>query len=75
MNLTTANAATDWFRQKTNNMLLQRALVIIVLAPVALVAIYFGGLVYTLAAIILLGLAAWEFLRMFQAGGCSPLVF
>ena len=72
MNLTAANAATGWLRQETNNMLLQRALVIIVLVPVALVAIYFGGVVYTLAAIILLGLAAWEFLRMFQAGGLQP---
>jgi phosphatidate cytidylyltransferase len=53
-------------------MLMQRALVTIILLPVALVAIYFGGLVYTLVAVILLGLAAWEYIRMFQAGGLQP---
>jgi phosphatidate cytidylyltransferase len=55
-----------------NNSLLQRTQVIVFLLPVALVAIYFGGLVYTLAAVILLGLAAWEYTRMFQAGGLQP---
>jgi phosphatidate cytidylyltransferase len=53
-------------------MLLQRSLVIVVLMPVGLVAIYFGGLVYTLVVAIFLLLAAWEYLQMFRARGLQP---
>jgi phosphatidate cytidylyltransferase len=56
-------------------MLLQRSLVIVTLMPVALVIIYYGGLVYTLTVAGILMLAAWEFIQMFRARGLAPSGF
>ena len=48
---------------------------IVVGVPVILVAIHFGGLVYSLLVALFLMLAAWEYMQMFRAGGLQPSVF
>lgn len=53
-------------------MLLKRVLVVIVLLPIGLLLIYAGGIYYSLMVTLILGLAAWEYVRLFQAGGFEP---
>jgi phosphatidate cytidylyltransferase len=53
-------------------MLVQRLLVAIVLLPVAMVAIHLGGVVLAVLLALVLGLAAWEYARLFRAGGYQP---
>lgn len=53
-------------------MLRQRVLVSIVLLPLGLTLIYFGGIPFTLFIALLLGLAAWEFCGLFEIGGHKP---
>ncbi len=52
--------------------MLKRALVTFTLGPLALAAIWFGGIYYLLMVIFLLGVAAWEYDRLFHAGGLQP---
>lgn len=53
-------------------MLRQRVLTVLVLLPFALALIYLGGWAFTGLVILLIGLAAWEFWRMFRQGGYAP---
>lgn len=53
-------------------MLVSRLLVTIVLLPVGLLIIAYGGIPYALLVTIFMGLAAWEYARLFQAGGLRP---
>ena len=53
-------------------MLLQRFLVALVLLPIGLWVIILGGIPYAAVIALLVGLAAWEFARLFQAGGAQP---
>lgn len=50
----------------------QRLITAIILIPIGIAAIYFGGLFYITLILILLGLAAWEFSTLFQAGNSQP---
>jgi phosphatidate cytidylyltransferase len=59
-------------RERTIPMLLQRVLVTAVLLPIGLAVIYFGGLVYFALIALILGLAAWEYVQLFRAGGFQP---
>ena len=53
-------------------MLLTRILIAILLLPIAVAGILAGGWVYTLGIALILGLAAWEYVRLMQAGGFQP---
>ena len=53
-------------------MLVSRLLVTIVLLPVGLLIIAYGGIPYALLVAIFMGLAAWEYAKLFQAGGLRP---
>ncbi len=53
-------------------MLLQRVLVAIVLMPIGITLIYFGGPAYVALIALILGLAAWEYAKLFRAGGFRP---
>ena len=53
-------------------MLLKRVLVAVVLLPVGIAAIYFGGGYYAGLVLLILGLSAWEYGRLFRAGGYKP---
>ena len=53
-------------------MLAKRILVIILLLPIAVAAIYLGGWWFTGVVALILGLAAWEYVRLFSAGGLQP---
>ena len=50
----------------------QRVIVAIVLLPIGMAAIYYGGLYYIALFTTLLGLAAWEYVQLFRAGGYHP---
>ena len=50
----------------------QRVAVAIVLLPIGMAAIYYGGIAYILLITLLLGLAAWEYAQLFSAGGHQP---
>ena len=52
--------------------LLTRTLVSLALLPVAAVVFYLGGAVYAAAWILVIGLAGFEYARMFRAGGYQP---
>jgi len=53
-------------------MLVKRLLVTILLIPVGVGLIALGGPAFTLAITIVLGLAAWEYVRLFQMAGYTP---
>ncbi|MFN2153501.1 MAG: phosphatidate cytidylyltransferase [Anaerolineales bacterium] len=53
-------------------MLRQRALVVIALLPIGLVLIYLGGWAFSTLVMLILGLAAWEYGRLFKSGGFQP---
>jgi phosphatidate cytidylyltransferase len=53
-------------------MLLKRVIVTLVLLPVGLAMIVIGGWVYAGMVALILALAAWEFARLFRAGGLTP---
>jgi len=50
-------------------MMRQRVIVAIVLLPIGMAAIFYGGIYYIALISILLGLAAWEYVQLFNAGG------
>lgn len=53
-------------------MLRQRVLVTVVLLPIGLILIYLGEIPFLLFITLFLGLAAWEYARLFQKGGFKP---
>jgi len=56
-------------------LLLQRTLVVIVLLPIGLVLIYLGGWAFAALVMLILGLAAWEYARLFEHGDFQPADF
>jgi phosphatidate cytidylyltransferase len=52
--------------------MLSRFLVALVLVPIGLALIVSGGIPYLLMVALLTGLAAWEYQRLFRAGGLEP---
>lgn len=56
-------------------MLKQRFLVVLVLLPIGIVAIVLGGLYFSLLMSIFIGLAAWEYSKLFKKGDFEPCVF
>ncbi len=53
-------------------MLRQRVQVAIILLPIGLAAMYFGGLWFLALIILMLALAAKEYVQLFEAGGLQP---
>ena len=53
-------------------MLKERLLVLIPLIPAAVALVAVGGWIFTIGVAIILGLAAWEYWRMFTNGGYRP---
>lgn len=53
-------------------MLRQRVLAAAFLLPIGLVLIYLGGWAFSAMVALILGLAAWEYARIFKAGGYQP---
>ena len=53
-------------------MLAQRVLVAVVLLPIVLGAIFLGGIPFLILVAFLLGIAGWEYGRLFRAGGFQP---
>lgn len=53
-------------------MLRQRLLVSIILLPVGLTLVHFGGLPFNLFIILVLGAAAWEYCNLFFMGSYAP---
>ena len=53
-------------------MLRQRVIVAVILLPIGLVLIYLGGWAFAALIALILGLAAWEYARIFKSGGFSP---
>jgi phosphatidate cytidylyltransferase len=53
-------------------MLLKRVLVAIVLLPIGLAAIIAGGWYLTALVAVFMGVAAWEYVTLFRAGGLQP---
>jgi phosphatidate cytidylyltransferase len=53
-------------------MLVSRILVALVLLPIGLALITIGGIPYVLLIALIIGIAAWEYGRLFHAGGLQP---
>jgi phosphatidate cytidylyltransferase len=53
-------------------MLAKRVLVAVVLLPIGIFAIVYGGAVFASLVVLILGLAAWEYVNLFRAGGLQP---
>jgi phosphatidate cytidylyltransferase len=53
-------------------MLLKRVLVVIVLLPIGVLLILYGGVPYALMIALILSLAAWEYVKLFRVGGYQP---
>lgn len=53
-------------------MLRQRVIVAVILLPIGLALIYLGGWAFAAMVMLILGLAAWEYARIFKAGGHKP---
>jgi phosphatidate cytidylyltransferase len=53
-------------------MLGERVLVTVILLPIGLAAIHFGGPFFTAVILIFLALAAYEYVQLFRAGGHQP---
>jgi phosphatidate cytidylyltransferase len=56
-------------------MLVKRTLVSLILLPIGLVIIAIGGPLYTGVIALILGLAAWEYVLLFHAGGFQPAAY
>jgi phosphatidate cytidylyltransferase len=56
-------------------MLVKRLLVAIVLIPIGMTLIVIGGFPFTLIIALFMGLAAWEYAKLFQIGGFQPSIF
>ncbi|MBI9048032.1 MAG: CDP-archaeol synthase [Anaerolineaceae bacterium] len=59
-------------RMKLDQMLVKRLLVVIILTPLGILAINAGGWIFNITIIMILGIAAWEFWRIFTRGGFHP---
>ena len=55
-------------------MLRQRVIVTAILLPIGLVLIAMGGMAFMLFIALILGLAAWEYAKIFIEGGYKPAV-
>ncbi len=64
--------ATTSYRQLTNSMLAKRLLVAILLIPIGMFLIALGGWFFGLFIVLVLGLAAWEYWKLFKTGGFNP---
>lgn len=53
-------------------MLISRVLVAVVLLPVGLALIIIGGTPYILLVVLFMGMASWEYVKLFRAGGLKP---
>ena len=53
-------------------MLKQRFLVVLFLLPIGIWAIVLGGLYFSVIMAIFIGLAAWEYAKLFKAGDFEP---
>lgn len=53
-------------------MLAQRLVVAIIIIPVLVILAYFGGWTLAIAMTVFMGIAAWEYWRLFCAGGYHP---
>ena len=53
-------------------MLKQRFLVVLFLLPIGIWAIVLGGLYFSVLMAIFIGLAAWEYAKLFKAGDFEP---
>jgi len=53
-------------------MFSQRIIVAILIIPITIGAVYAGGWVFLALVLAILGIAAWEYWRMFQKGGFCP---
>jgi phosphatidate cytidylyltransferase len=53
-------------------MLRQRLLVVMILLPIGMAAIWIGGWVFTALILLFMGLAAWEYVQLFRLGGLQP---
>jgi phosphatidate cytidylyltransferase len=53
-------------------MLIKRVGVVLLLLPIGVAGILVGGWVYTLGIAVILALAAWEYVLLFNAGGFQP---
>ena len=53
-------------------MLADRVKVVLILLPIGLVVFYVGGWIFAAAMALVLGLAAWEYARLFRAGSLEP---
>jgi phosphatidate cytidylyltransferase len=56
-------------------MLKERLLVLIPLIPAAVALVMAGGWLFTVGVIVVLGIAGWEFWRMYTEGGYKPSAF
>ena len=62
-------------RLKIDQTFVKRLLVVIVLVPFGVVVIMAGGWVFNITIALMLGVAAWEFWRIFTRGGYHPSLF
>lgn len=53
-------------------MLRQRVLVVVLLLPIGVAAIIYGGISFWALMAIILGMAVWEFANLFKTGGYQP---
>lgn len=75
MNIAGVTAVTAGSPRNSICMLLQRFAVIAVLLPVWLGAVFFGGWVYLAVVMVMMGIAAWEYVGLFRTGGLRPASF
>ncbi len=54
-------------------MLLKRVLVAVVLLPIGVALILYGGIPFALMVTLILALAAWEYVQLFHIGGLQPV--
>ena len=66
--LSTAGCA----QESPKPMLAERLLVVIFLIPIGVGVIALGGIPYTIVVALILGLAAWEYVKLFRKGGMAP---
>ena len=59
-------------KRETLPMLVSRLLVSIVLLPIGIALVVYGGLPYDLTIVMIMGVAAWEYVKLFRAGGFQP---
>jgi len=60
------------YRAANPDMFLKRAAVTLILLPIGLAVIAWGGWLYYGLIVLILGLAAYEYGKLFQAGGLQP---